>query len=167
MGIKIGTIKGLLDSKVSIELILELCNKLYDMTAFISTDYPKHKSWYYQKQLPETLDPEARRDILFAYDENQNIYGTAFIKSDNTEKKICTLFVSEDSRGLGIGTKLVEKSMEILGTTKPVITLADYKLPMFEGLIEKYNWEKTEEVSGLYNDRSVELVYNGKLTQEK
>lgn len=53
--------------------------------------------------------------------------------------------------------------MELLGTTKPIITLADYKLPMFEGLIEKYHWEQTQVVSGLYNDHSQELVYNGYL----
>lgn len=81
------------------------------------------------------------------------------------KKKICTLFVSPEARGLGIGTLLVEKSMEILGTTKPMITLADYKLPMFEGLIKKYGWEMTEEVTGLYNDKHKELVYNGSLTK--
>ena len=55
--------------------------------------------------------------------------------------------------------------MEILKTTKPMITLAEYKLLMFEGLIKKYGWEKTKEVSGLYNDTYKELVYNGFLSK--
>ena len=46
-----------------------------------------------------------------------------------------------------------------------MITLADYKLPMFQGLIEKYGWEQTQEVAGLYNDRSAELVFNGFLDE--
>jgi len=165
MEIKVGTVKELLKSSINEDEILKLCNMLYDMTDFISTDYPKHKSWFYQKHLPETFDYNSGRDILFAYDENHKIYGTAFIKNDILEKKICTLFVDKNTRGLGIGTKLIEKSVEILGTTKPMITIADYKLPMFEKIIEKYDWKHTQTVKGLYNDRSAELVYNGTLTK--
>ena len=155
------TIKELISQGTTEKEILTLCDTLYDMTDFITTDYPKHKSWFYQKHLPETLKANSGRDIVFAHDKDGKIYGTSFIKEDETEKKICTLFVSEESRGLGVGTALVEKSMEVLGTTKPMITLADYKLPMFQGLIEKYGWEQTQEVAGLYNDRSAELVFNG------
>lgn len=53
--------------------------------------------------------------------------------------------------------------MEVLHTTTPLITFADYKFPMFEGLIKKYNWKQTQVVKGLYNDKSAELVYNGQL----
>jgi len=48
------------------------------------------------------------------------------------------LFVDENMRGEGVATKLLEKCFEILKTTKPMITLADYKLGMFEGIIKKY-----------------------------
>lgn len=159
------SIKELIKDGWPKEELMALCDKLYDMTDFISKDYPKHKSWFYQKHMPAVFVPESGRDIVVAFDENKKIYGTAFIKRDEFEKKICTLFVKPESRGLGVGTLLVEKSMEILGTTKPMITFADYKLPMFKRLIEKYDWEKSEEVSGLYNDKYVELVYNGSLTK--
>ena len=163
--IKVVSIKELLKLGVDKDVLLGICEELYEMTDFICEDYPKHKSWFYQKHLPATFLYGSGRDIIFAYDEDKNKYGTAFIKEDENEKKICTLFVAEKARGLGVGTKLVEKSMEILGTTKPMITIAEYKLPMFKRLIEKYGWEKTEEVSGLYNDRYKELVYNGFLTK--
>ena len=55
--------------------------------------------------------------------------------------------------------------MRWFGTTKPLITLADYKLEMFKPIINKYNWELTEIVSGLYNDRAQELCFNGTLTK--
>lgn len=163
--LQVVSIKELLAEGRTEQELLPICEELYGMTDFICADYPKHKSWFYQKHLPATFVPGSGRDIIFAYDETGKTYGTSFIKEDETEKKICTLFVSEDARGLGVGTLLVEKSMELLGTTKPMITLADYKLPMFEGLIKKYGWVKTEEVSGLYNDKYKELVYNGSLTQ--
>lgn len=163
INIEVKTIKELIEQETPIEEIMALCDSLYDMTDFICEDYPKHNSWFYHKHLPATLVEGSGRDIVYAQDQNGKLYGTSFIKEDETEKKICTLFVSEDSRGLGVGTALVEKSMEILGTTKPMITLADYKLPMFEGLIEKYQWEQTQEVTGLYNDKCAELVFNGYL----
>lgn len=159
------TIKELMKKGCPIQEVLAICEKIYNMLGFLSKDYPKQKSWFYKKHLPETLDLDSGRDIIFVYDKDKKIYGTAFVKKDNIEKKICTLYVAPDARGIGIGTQLVEKSIEILGTTKPLITFADYKLSMFEGLIKKYQWEKTEEIPGLYNDINKELVYNGYLTK--
>ena len=91
----------------------------------------------------------------------------ACLKKDEEEKKICTLFVSDKCRGLGIGTAIIQKSMEWLGTTKPFITLADYKLEMFKPIIEEYDWKLTEIVSGLYNDEFQELCFNGTLTENR
>ena len=89
------------------------------------------------------------------------------MKKDDDEKKICTLYVSSECRGLGIGTMIIEESMKWLETTKPLVTMADYKLDMFIPIIEKYNWELTEVVEGLYNTHSKELCFNGSLIKEK
>lgn len=56
--------------------------------------------------------------------------------------------------------------MKFLETTKPLITLADYKLPMFQSIIKKYGWELTDVITGLYNDKTKELCYNGLLTKQ-
>ena len=62
----------------------------------------------------------------------------------------------------GIATALVERCFEWLGTTKPLITIADYKLDQFAGIIKKYGWEETQVLdSGYYNDHSREHVFNG------
>lgn len=161
--VKIKSVKELIQEGESEEEIIRICNKLYDMTNSILEDYPKHKTWFYKKQLPETLDENGRRDIIFAVDENNKLLGTSFIKDSDKEKKICTIFVVPNERRRGIGTKLVEKSMQILGTTKPTITLAEYKYPMFEKLIKKYGWVQTDSIIGLYNDSFSELVYNGSI----
>lgn len=160
--IKIESLKDYLKTTDTEEFI-ELATKIYLITDFICKDYPKHKEWYFQKQLPAIIGEE--RNILFVRSpENQSeIISMACLKKDKEEQKICTLYVSDKCRGFGIGTLIIKESMKWLGTTKPLITLADYKLKMFEPIINKYNWELTEIVSGLYNDRSQELCFNGTL----
>ena len=90
----------------------------------------------------------------------------ACLKKDKEEKKICTLYVSDQCRTHHLGTRMVEASMDFLETTKPLITLADYKLPMFQPIIDKYGWELTEIVTGLYNGSGKELCFNGTLTKQ-
>lgn len=80
-------LKKLIENDYDNEKLLLLCDDLYEMTDFICEDYPKHKSWFYQKHLPATFVKGSGRDIIFACDENGKIYGTSFIKEDDTEKK--------------------------------------------------------------------------------
>ena len=149
------------------EEFMELATKIYMITDFICDDYPKHKEWYFTKQLPATINGDERNILFVRNPENVNeIISMACLKRDEEEQKICTLYVSDKCRGLGIGKAIVEESMRWLGTTKPLITLADYKLEMFKPIINKYGWELTEVVSGLYNDISQELCFNGTLTRD-
>lgn len=162
--IKIESLKDYVGT-INEDEFLELATSIYMITDFICEDYPKHRTWYFKKQLPAIFSE--KRNILFVRnpEDNNEIIAMACLKRDTEEKKICTLFVSDKCRGLGIGTSIVEKSMEWLQTTKPLVTLADYKLPMFQPIIEKYDWELTEVVEGLYNDRAKELCFNGMLTK--
>ena len=148
------------------EQFCELCKKIYMIIDFICMDYPKHREWYFTKQLPATINGD-ERNILFARNpENENeIIAIACLKKVEEEQKICTLYVSDKCRRLGLGTAIIEESMKWLSTTKPFITLADYKLEMFRPIIDKYGWELTEIVTGIYNDRSQELCFNGTLTK--
>ena len=151
---------------VTEEEFMILAKKIYMITDFICDDYPKHKEWYFTKQLPATINGDERNILFVRNPEDDNeIISMACLKRDKEEKKICTLYVSDKCRWLGIGTSIIEESMRWLGTTKPLITLADYKLEMFRPIINKYGWELTEIVSGLYNDRTQELCFNGTLTK--
>lgn len=148
------------------EDFMELATKIYMITDFICDDYPKYKEWYFTKQLPATINGDERNILFVRNPENNNeIISMACLKRDQEEQKICTLYVSDKCRGLGIGKAIVEESMRWLGATKPLITLADYKLEMFKPIINKYGWELTEVISGLYNDRFQELCFNGTLTK--
>lgn len=163
--VKIESLKDYI-GKISREEFLKLATKIYIITDSIRTDYSQYKEWYFQKQLPAITSD--KRNILFIRNsENPDeIIAMACLKKESNEQKICTLYVSNKYRGLGVGTKIIEESMKWLGTTSPLVTLADYKLDMFIPIIKKYNWQLTEVVEGLYNNRCKELCFNGSLSKQ-
>ncbi len=108
------------------------------------------------------------RNILFVRDpqNSDKIIAMACLKRNQEEQKICTLYVCNQYRRLGIGTRIVEESIIWLGNQKPVITFADYKLDMFQSIIRNFHWELTEVVKNKYNNHSVELYFNGRLQKK-
>lgn len=142
----------------------EITKQIYNITDF-SSDYPDYESWFFSKQVPRVL--EKTGEIFFAKSiEDNTIVGIASLKNTNEEKKICNLFVKEEYRSIGIGTKLLTSSMKFLETTKPFITIRDYNLSSFKPFIDKYNWKLVEVVTGIYGDNTKEFCYNGKLIKE-
>lgn len=135
----------------------------YFVTDFICNDYPKYFEWYWAKEIPRVFNGTGEVIICTI---NNTVAGVAFLKKDDTESKICTFFVVEGYRGKNIANEMLECAFKYLGTTKPLITIADYKISMFEPIIKKYNWELTQIMSeGYYNNFSRELVYNGELSE--
>ncbi|MGN1358467.1 MAG: hypothetical protein ACI4WU_03760 [Bacilli bacterium] len=61
---------------------------------------------------------------------------------------------------------MLEESIKWLGTTKPLVTFSEYKMPMFSKFIIKYNWQLTEVVEGLYKHNKKELCFNGTITKK-
>ena len=104
---------------------------------------------------------DGEREIITCYIDNK-IAAVAILKKDTEERKISTLFVKPEYQKRGIATELLEKCFAWLETTRPVITIADYKLDQFAKVIEKYGWTETEVLAdGYYNDHSREHVFNG------
>lgn len=152
--------------KVTHEEFMVLAKNIYMIIDNHYNDYPNYKEWYFNKQLPGIIKGDKRNILFIRNPKDKNvIIAIACLKRDEQEQKICTLYVSSKFRNLGIGTAMVEEAMRWLGTTKPLITFADYKLEMFRPFINKYGWELTEIVSGLYNDRTQELCFNGELSK--
>lgn len=138
-----------------------LAQAVYIVTDFICTDYHNYFEWFWTKEIPRVF--KGTGEVIFCT-IGSNVAGVAFLKKDITERKICTLLVVEGFRGKHIGTRLLEQSFEYLGTTKPLITIADYRLPEFTHIIKKYGWVQTQIMrEGYYNKHSREYVFNGKL----
>ena len=138
-------------------------NQLYDNTAHLKEDYPCYREWFYDVQLAGLCTDE--RDILLAHASNDpyNIIGMACLKNTPAERKLCTLVIDNGYRGLGIGGNMVDAAIAKLGTNKPFFTVPDYKLGMFQALINQHAWQLEQRVHGYYNDRHSELCFNGKL----
>ena len=131
----------------------------YMVTDWICKDYPDHCDHFFSKYVPGIFDGE--REIITCYIDNK-IAAVAILKKDTEERKISTLFVKPEYQKRGIATELLEKCFAWLETTRPVITIADYKLDRFTKVIEKYGWTETEVLAdGYYNDHSREHVFNG------
>lgn len=137
----------------------KLIAESYMITDWICKDYPLHCDHFYSKYVPGVFDGE--REIISCYIGGK-IVATAFLKKDESERKISTLYVKPEYQRQGVATALIEKCFEWLGTTKPLITIADYKLDQFSGIINKYAWKETQVLdAGYYNDHSREHVFNG------
>ena len=123
--------------KISQEDFFKLSLKIYEITSFLSKDYPKYKKWFFTKQLPGVMEGE--RNILFVRNPNNcdEIISVACLKKNNAETKLCNLYVKDEYRNLGIGTQMLEESIKWLGTPKPLVTFSEYKVPMFSKFIIK------------------------------
>lgn len=137
---------------------VKIINEIYSIVEHLNEDYPRYKEWFYNKQVNGCFS--RFRDILFIKNENSKIIGVSFLKMEDNEKKICTLYVCEEYRKKGVGTMLLEESFNVLGTKKPIITFNEDKLFMFEKIIVKYNWKLTKIVDSLYKDGIKEYCFN-------
>ena len=135
----------------------QLLEKLYNVTKGLEPDYPNHYHWFHEKFCKE-LDGKVR-EIIFCLN-NEVPIGVVFLKKSKEEKKICTIYVDKEYRNIGIGTHLLLKSFTFLNTTKPLITMPEYKVKDFEKIIRSYNWEKTEIIESCYSDKN-EVIFNG------
>ena len=68
---------------VTEEDFMILATKIYMITDFICDDYPKHKEWYFTKQLPATINGD-ERNILFVRnpEDDDEIISMACLKRD-------------------------------------------------------------------------------------
>jgi hypothetical protein len=84
----------------------------------------------------------------------------AILKKHIKETKICTFRVIEDFKGNGVGTELMLESLRWLQCSKPLITVNEEHALEFEGLLRKFDFQKTTTINGLYRPNKKEIIYN-------
>lgn len=130
--------------------------QIYLLTGYNKDQYPGYCQWYYGKNIPRILKGEG--DIIF-YLDGFIVAGLSVMKKTPDESKICTLLINPDYQKQGFSQPLLEETFDYLGTSKPVITIAENKLSVFSKIIDAYGWEVTG-TTNIY--KSPEIIFNDK-----
>lgn len=119
---------------ISSNLNGKIIDEIYELTKEIENTYSDYKEWFYNKQTKE----ENRKTIYLKTDE---IIGVINLKKE--ENKLCTIYLKEEYRNIGISNILLEEAFKYLDTTKPYLTCNKNNLKYLNNIIKKYNWKKT------------------------
>lgn len=161
--IEIHNLEELIKQNYPIEVVENLIHQVLTLSMQVKTEYPEYKNWFLTTQAPGIYD--GTRNIIIAHIKDR-IVGFVSLKKTAEEKKICTFYVEKKFRKNKIGTILVEKAIEYLGTEKPLITIPLNKLNEFTRIGEKYNWEISDIKENLYRLNNPEVIVNGELEEK-
>lgn len=137
---------------------LEKTEAILDTLKPLEIEYPNFAAWY-RKTVCDGLKNKTR-SILLAYDDEQKIAGISILKNF-PEKKLCTFFVVAEFRHCGIGTEMMKKSIEILGTTSPIITVSENHIAEFKALLQNFGFKEFHRYQNYYREGQDEISYNG------
>ena len=156
--IKYYSLSKLLQEGYDIESII---NEILLVTISAKTTYPEYTKWFLEKHIPGIY--LGTRDTIIAV-HNNKIVGVSNIKRDK-ENKLCTVYFDPIYRRQKLGITLVDKSIELIGDSKPLITMPSSYLPQFKNIIKRYDWQLTDCIDGCYQEDTSELVFNGEVSQ--
>lgn len=128
---------------------------LYDLTC----DYPFFKEWL-DKVLSEIKTGLRQIVILTDMDYPLRVIGLTILKTEPDEKKICTIRVDKDYQRRGLGTELIKKSIEILGTNYPLATVSEKHIDAFRPFFKQFGFHITNKVKSLYHEGEYEYFFN-------
>lgn len=150
--------------------INEIINEILLVTISAKQTYPEYTKWFLEKHIPGIY--LGTRDTIIAI-HNHKIVGVSNIKRDK-ENKLCTVYFDPKYRKQKLGISLVDRSIELIGDSKPLITMPSSYLPQFKNIIKRYDWQLTDCIDNCYLENTSELVFNGamgdnnqKLTNEE
>lgn len=115
-------------------------------------DYPNIEEWF--KNIQKDIINKKRFFIIAYY--NDEICGFAIL--NNEVKQINSFYIKENYRNRGIGACMMEHSISLLGYNKPLIKMLEKNVPLFEPLLNKFDFkyssmeEKDDSVQYVYND---------------
>ena len=124
--------------------------------------YPNFKKWF-NKVLIENYNFPNKREIFICINKEKlliDICGIMILKNYKKEKKICTLYIEKNFRNKKIGSQMIKKSFEYLGTNKPLITVPEEEHLNFKPLLKKYNFIETKKIKNYYRKNKIEYFYN-------
>lgn len=125
--------------------------------------YSSIDAWF-NKVINEINNHPENREMFICLSNDggfPSILGLIILKKTHCEKKICTLKVDEGYQKKGIGSELILKAFDFLETDKPLITVPEEYEKAFSRILNKFGFEKTDGIQGLYRENKIEYIYNG------
>lgn len=119
--------------------------------------YPDFFHWL-QKVIREM--PIGNRIIFASYKNPDKMTGYMVLKRDKTEHKICTLQVFPEYRKQGYASEMLRAALEVL--KEPILTVSDFQMERYSGILSQYNFSLIKEVPGMYNKDSTEYIFKRK-----
>lgn len=132
---------------------------LTDLSGF----YPEFNSWLYNKMIPGIVSGE--RSILLEH-RRGTLSGLAILKNSEFEQKLCCLRVLPEFQGSGVGLRLFERAFELLNNDRPLLSVAEEQIPVFQKLFNYYGFELEKKYTGYYRPLKDELSFNGLIEPE-
>ncbi|WP_245487339.1 GNAT family N-acetyltransferase [Rhizobium leguminosarum] len=129
----------------------------------LSADYPGIEKWYRTKVVPGLRTGER---YLHRVKREGELIGVGIAKKDSSEKKICTVRVSNEHFGRGSGVRIFDHLLRWLDDDHPHLTVSESKLPVFERIFDWYGFNLTSASNGLYVPGRLEIGYNEKVSRE-
>lgn len=148
-------IKKGIDSVLADNLLFKL--KLF--LADLAFEYPFFTEWL-EKVFKELTLTDSRLILLCCDNGIFDIKGVSILKKTSDEKKICTLRVVKSYRNQGIGSCLLQKSVELLEDNKPLITVSGIHMKEFSSFLKKRGFVLKDKVKSLYKRGSYEYFFN-------
>ena len=93
---------------------------------------------------------------IFTTLDHFSVQGTVIIKDTEQEKKICQIYTDPEYRNQSVCRNLLEASMKKLKTDKPGITIPEFRIPEFMGIINYYGWKETGIINS-YNKKEIQF----------
>lgn len=132
---------------------------------FLRSDYPNFIPWF-RTRVKFGLKKGTRKIYIAVPTANPaRIAGVLILKAEAHEKKICTLCVLEEYQHCGIGTALLQRSIDILNTPKPLITVSDRYMKEYLPLFHKFGFALFQEYPNYYFPDRSEYSFNAPIEQ--
>ena len=124
--------------------------------ASIDTYYPDICEWYINTVVPGIVISD---DILLIAKEKNKVAGICLAKQ-GVETKLRCVRVAEEYRGQGLGIKLIDKALDLIGD-KPRVTVCHELINDYSRIcVNRYKFNLSEVLKGIYRPNKLEYYFN-------
>lgn len=123
----------------------------------ISNFYPEFNSWFWDKVVPGVILGD---DKIIMAEKRGELVGISLIKN-GPEKKLRAIRINEKFQGTGAGLYLIDESLRLLDTDKPVATVAEEMIHDYSRIfVERYDFVLSRVHKGMYRQGKLEYSFN-------